>query len=419
MLKIHSFLQRALKPVKDMLPLSGRSKAGITAVVLYAALSCFLILSPDTIYEHSSRTEAPVYTSGNSNKESEEVGEETAIEAIVRMNPIYFKGYIVQGGLEAYGTQYVNPYVSFMHSMITKKAKNDSDITADKLLMAEEKKAAENSLASKLSITTNLNLLTNEDIISLQAEENSDNLSSFTEIMAAAEKKTAEAITTEKNAALDNAAERMNTASEKEAEKTENTDKKATETEKTTAVKKAAAAKKETDASVTETKDTSSKKAVQAAAKSKVDSSSTKEKTIKDTAKKTKNKIKLNEEDTGVLQRIVEAEATGEDIKGKMLVANVILNRVKNKDFPDSVKAVVFQRSGSTYQFSPIKDGRYYSVKISESTKKAVNRVLQGEDYSQGALYFSARIRADKNSMSWFDRHLTYLFKYGGHEFFK
>ncbi len=416
MLKIHSFLQRALKPVKDMLPLSGRGKAGITAVVLYAALSCFLILSPDTIYEHSSRTETPVYTSGNSNKESEEVGEETAIEAIVRMNPIYFKGYIVQGGLEAYGTQYVNPYVSFMQSMKTKTAKNDSDITADKLLMAEEKKAAENSLASKLSITTNLNLLTDEDIISLQAEENSDNLSSFTEIMAAAEKKTAEAITTVKNTATDNGAERMNTASEME---TENTDKKATETEKTTAVKKAAAAKKVTDASETEKKDTSSKKAVQAAAKSKVDSSSTKEKTIKDTAKKTKNKIKLSGEDTGVLQRIVEAEATGEDIKGKMLVANVILNRVKNKDFPDSVKAVVFQRSGSTYQFSPIKDGRYYSVKISESTKKAVNRVLQGEDYSQGALYFSARIRADKNSMSWFDRHLTYLFKYGGHEFFK
>lgn len=419
MLKIHSFLQRALKPEKDMLPLSGRGKAGITAVVLYAALSCFLILSPDTIYEHSSRTETPVYTSGNSNKESEEVGEETAIEAIVRMNPIYFKGYIVQGGLEAYGTQYVNPYVSFMQSMKTKTAKNDSDITADKLLMAEEKKAAENSLASKLSITTNLNLLTDEDIISLQAEENSDNLSSFTEIMAAAEKKTAEAITTVKNTATDNGAERMNTASEMETEKTENTDKKATETEKTTAVKKAAAAKKVTDASETEKKDTSSKKAVQAAAKSKVDSSSTKEKTIKDTAKKTENKIKLSGEDTGVLQRIVEAEATGEDIKGKMLVANVILNRVKNKDFPDSVKAVVFQKSGSTYQFSPIKDGRYYSVKISESTKKAVNRVLQGEDYSQGALYFSARIRADKNSMSWFDRHLTYLFKYGGHEFFK
>jgi spore germination cell wall hydrolase CwlJ-like protein len=415
MLKIHSFLQRALKPVKEMLPLTGRSKAGITAVVLYAALSCFLILSPDTIYEHSSRTEAPVYTSGNSNKESEEVGEETAIEAIVRMNPVYFKGYIVQGGLEAYGTQYVNPYVSFMQSMITKTAKNDSNITADKLLMEEEKKSAENSLASKLSITTNLNLLPKEENISLQAEENSDNLNSITEIMGTAEKKLAETVTAEKNTA-----EGVSAAS-KIAAQTEKTDsnKKTTETEKTTAVKKAAAAKKETDASVTEKKDTSSKKAVQAAAKSKVDSSSTKEKTIKDTAKKTENKIKLNEEDTGVLQRIVEAEATGEDIKGKMLVANVILNRVKNKDFPDSVKAVVFQKSGSTYQFSPIKDGRYYSVKVSESTKKAVNRVLQGEDYSQGALYFSARIRADKNSMSWFDRHLTYLFKHGGHEFFK
>ena len=134
---------------------------------------------------------------------------------------------------------------------------------------------------------------------------------------------------------------------------------------------------------------------------------------------KNQYKIDLSDNEIEVLQRIVEAEATGEDMKGKMLVANVILNRVENDEFPDTVKGVVFQRDGNTYQFSPIKDGRYNTVKVSKDTKKAVNRVLQGEDDSQGALYFSARSRADKSSMRWFDNHLKFLFKYGGHEFFK
>jgi N-acetylmuramoyl-L-alanine amidase len=129
--------------------------------------------------------------------------------------------------------------------------------------------------------------------------------------------------------------------------------------------------------------------------------------------------IQLSTSEKEILQRIVEAEATGEDIKGKMLVANVILNRVANDRFPDTVEKVVFQRNGNTVQFSPIKDGRYWSVTVSRETREAVARVLAGEDESQGALFFSARSRADASSMSWFDRNLKWLFKYGGHEFYR
>ena len=127
----------------------------------------------------------------------------------------------------------------------------------------------------------------------------------------------------------------------------------------------------------------------------------------------------ITEEDKEVLLRIVEAEATAEDVKGRMLVANVILNRVLSSKFPDNITDVVFQNNGKTYQFSPIKDGRYWSVTVSEKTIEAVERVLNGEDYSQGALYFAARKLANPNNMSWFDRELTRLFRYGVHEFFK
>ena len=128
--------------------------------------------------------------------------------------------------------------------------------------------------------------------------------------------------------------------------------------------------------------------------------------------------IALSLEDYENLLRIVEAEAGGEDEKGKILVANVILNRVDCESFPDTVTEVVFQQSNGVCQFSPVGNGRFYTVKVSDATIQAVNKALEGEDYSQGALYFAARKYADSRSMQWFDESLTFLFEHGGHEFF-
>ena len=130
--------------------------------------------------------------------------------------------------------------------------------------------------------------------------------------------------------------------------------------------------------------------------------------------------ISLSKQDRAVLLRIVEAEATDEDVKGRMLVANVVLNRVNcTTEFPDNVTDVVFDTTGGVYQFSPIEDGRYWSVEISDKTEEAVHRVLCGEDESQGALYFMARKYADADNVVWFDSSLRYLFAYGQHEFFR
>lgn len=127
----------------------------------------------------------------------------------------------------------------------------------------------------------------------------------------------------------------------------------------------------------------------------------------------------LSDEDMEALLRIVEAEAGCEDEDGKLLVANVVLNRVNNDSFPETVTEVVFQRENGVTQFSPVANGRYYTVEISESTISAVGRALTGEDISDGALYFAARKYADSDKMKWFDDNLTFLFSYGGHEFFK
>ncbi len=131
-----------------------------------------------------------------------------------------------------------------------------------------------------------------------------------------------------------------------------------------------------------------------------------------------RNSFDISKKERHVLERIVEAEAGGENISGKLLVANVVLNRVESKDFPNTVSKVVFAHSGGTYQFSPVSDGRYYSVRVSKETRNAVRRALAGEDNSDGALYFAARKYADAGNMSWFDRCLDYLFSYGCHEFY-
>ena len=127
----------------------------------------------------------------------------------------------------------------------------------------------------------------------------------------------------------------------------------------------------------------------------------------------------LSDKDYEALLRIVEAEAGGEDQDGKLLVANVVLNRVNSEIFPDSVVEVVMQKEQGIAQFSPTVDGRYQSVKVSEDTREAVRRALYGEDISQGALYFCAREKADSEKLQWFDRKLTKLFAYGNHEFFQ
>lgn len=129
-------------------------------------------------------------------------------------------------------------------------------------------------------------------------------------------------------------------------------------------------------------------------------------------------RIHLSDEDYEILLKIVEAEAGVEDEIGRMLVAGVVLNRVADDAFPDTVKAVVYQKLNDTYQFSPVGNGRIKTAKVSEGTIVAVDKVLSGIDYTEGALFFASRKYADPNRMKWFDRNLVKLFTHGGHEFF-
>ena len=131
--------------------------------------------------------------------------------------------------------------------------------------------------------------------------------------------------------------------------------------------------------------------------------------------------VELSEQELSDLLRLVEAEAPAEDIYGKILVANVVFNRVNNEKMADTVSGVIYEKIGGSTQFSPTAISWYWnSIVVTDSTREAVARCLSGEDYSDGALYFYAWERdPDKHITTEWMKELECLFTHGGHRFFR
>ena len=113
-------------------------------------------------------------------------------------------------------------------------------------------------------------------------------------------------------------------------------------------------------------------------------------------------------EDFDALCKIVHSEAGSEDIEGQIMIANVVMNRVQSDIFPDDIQEVITQVG----QFEPVSRGGYFSAQPSKTTREAVMRALNGEDLSQGALYFQ------KSTSKIWDDH-EYLFRHGNHSFYR
>lgn len=120
----------------------------------------------------------------------------------------------------------------------------------------------------------------------------------------------------------------------------------------------------------------------------------------------------FSDEDIIVLSKIIQAESGNQSLKGKCLVGKVILNRFATGKY-NSIKEVVFERSKGVYQFTPIKDGKYFEAIPTNECYQAIDMLSYGWDESLGAMYF-----CDGKS-SWHNNNLQRLFKEGGHVFYK
>ena len=122
-----------------------------------------------------------------------------------------------------------------------------------------------------------------------------------------------------------------------------------------------------------------------------------------------------------VLERIIWAEARGEDLRGQVLVGNVIMNRSRARNFPDGIRAVVFANGVNSqgvrvYQFSPVGNGSYARATPTTTQRQAVDQILDGIDHSNGATFFRSTRGLEG---SWHETALHHLLTHGGHAFFR
>ena len=120
-----------------------------------------------------------------------------------------------------------------------------------------------------------------------------------------------------------------------------------------------------------------------------------------------------NKDDLYWLSRIISAEAKGEPLLGQIAVGNVVLNRVRHRDYPNTIYGVIFDRKHGT-QFSPVSFGTIYNPPT-ESAIVAAKICLEGYSVSDSALFFLNPRLATNN---WIVKNRPYAFTIGNHDFY-
>lgn len=115
-----------------------------------------------------------------------------------------------------------------------------------------------------------------------------------------------------------------------------------------------------------------------------------------------------NENDLYWLSRAIYAESGNQPMKGRLAVGTVILNRVANAQFPNTIEEVVFQPG----QFSPVSNGTIYRDPDEDSVV-AAKLCLDGVREADDCLYFNVT-----SMYSWADKARTYYCTIGGHKFY-
>lgn len=117
------------------------------------------------------------------------------------------------------------------------------------------------------------------------------------------------------------------------------------------------------------------------------------------------------------LAKIVFCEAGNQSIGTKLLVLNVVVNRVASESFPDSIHEVIYEEHNGVYQFSPLyKGGSWYTSEPDEDSWKTLDLFCDlSEDISQGATYFESCSEED----NWHSRNLTFITQSDDIRFYK
>jgi N-acetylmuramoyl-L-alanine amidase len=110
------------------------------------------------------------------------------------------------------------------------------------------------------------------------------------------------------------------------------------------------------------------------------------------------------------MSRIIQAEAGGESLIGKIAVGGVVMNRIASPIFPDTVYDVVFDRHYGV-QFTPAYSGAIYNTPSEESVI-AAKIALDGGNTAGDSLYFASTTHC------WAGRSRPFAMTIGHHYFY-
>ena len=85
-----------------------------------------------------------------------------------------------------------------------------------------------------------------------------------------------------------------------------------------------------------------------------------------------------------LLARIIAAEARGEPLAGQVAVGAVILNRMQDPAFPNTLSGVIFQPNA----FESVSNGLFYRRSPTNQEIRAALTALNGWDPTYGSIYF-------------------------------
>lgn len=114
------------------------------------------------------------------------------------------------------------------------------------------------------------------------------------------------------------------------------------------------------------------------------------------------------------LSRIISAESQGESLPGQIAVGNVILNRVTDGQFPDTIQAVIFD-SRDAVQFEPVSNGAIYDTPTPQSVL-AARLALNGTITAGNSLYF---FNPTLSGGEWIRENRDFYGSIGCHQFYR
>ncbi len=123
--------------------------------------------------------------------------------------------------------------------------------------------------------------------------------------------------------------------------------------------------------------------------------------------------LPYSDDDIYWLSRIINAESGGESMKGKIAVANTVLNRVESDSFPNTIYGVIFDRKYGV-QYQPTINGAIYQIPLGDSII-AAKRALSGENVVDESMYFlNPRLATNL----WIPQNRVFYKTIGNHDFY-